>query len=345
MIAERLAGHAAALVAGGRGLVALDEPARSHRFALLELPDTAELRRAWRDLVLDAPGLERYAGGAILSDASIRGTTIGGGSVVGSLRARGIVPGVALDAGSAPLATGSDELVTEGLDGLRRRLTEYALFGVGCATWRARFRAGPSDRAIAANAQALARSAALCQEHGIVPVLEIELSDEGAHDLASAARSTERVLRRLIAELARNHVDLGALLLAPTMIAAGRAAGEPAETNEIVAQTLRVLGATVPVAVAGIAFLADGVAPALAAERLCALNRAMPRRRPWPLTFSYGPTLRRVTLDAWRGRADRLADARRIFLHRTACASAAACGAYHAKLEEHVAALAASRAA
>jgi len=216
---------------------------------------------------------------------------------------------------------------------------------VGCATWRARFRAGPSDRAIAANAQALARSAALCQEHGIVPVLEIELSDEGAHDLASAARSTERVLRRLIAELARNHVDLGALLLAPTMCAAGRAAGEPAETNEIVAQTLRVLGATVPVAVAGIAFLADGVAPALAAERLCALNRAMPRRRPWPLTFSYGPTLRRVTLDAWRGRADRLADARRIFLHRTACASAAACGAYHAKLEEHVAALAASRAA
>ncbi|MGD0050447.1 MAG: class I fructose-bisphosphate aldolase [Vulcanimicrobiaceae bacterium] len=345
MIAERLTGVAAALVAGGRGLIALDEPARSHRFALLELPDTAELRRAWRDLVVEAPSLERYAGGAILSDESIRGTTARGCSVVGSLRERGIVPGVALDGGCAPLAASGDELVTEGLDGLRRRLTEYASLGVGCATWRACFRAGPSDRAIAANAQALARCATLCQEHGIVPVLEIELSDDGAHDLAAAAHATERILRRLIAELARSQVDLGALVLAPTMIVPGRSAGEPAATGEIVAQTLRVLGATVPVAVAGIAFLVDGQEPALAAERLCAHNRAMPRRRPWPLTFSYGSTLRRVALDAWLGRAERLADAQRIFVHRAACASAAACGAYTAKLEQPRAALASSRAA
>ncbi|HTW82707.1 MAG TPA: class I fructose-bisphosphate aldolase [Candidatus Sulfotelmatobacter sp.] len=333
MRADRVAALAAALVAGGRGVVALDEPARSRRFAALELPDTAEVRRAWREVALEAPGWERFAGGAILSDESIRSTGARG-SVVAALRARGIVPGVALDAGAAPLPGTLGEPVTEGLDGLRRRLTEYALLGAGFGTWRAVFRAEPSDEAVAANAHALARCAALAQENGLVPVLELELRDEGDHDVTVAAASAERVLRRTIAELAAARVAFDGLLLAPTMVAAGRSAPANDDVTEVVAETLRVLGATVPVAVAGIAFLIDGQPPALAAQRLCALNRAMPRRRPWPLTFSYGAALRTAALETWRGREERVADARRLLLHRAYCANAAACGAYSAKLED-----------
>lgn len=283
---DRVASVAAALVSGGRGLVAF------------EVPDT------------EAPGWERYVGGALLSDESIRGTGVRG-SAVGALRARGIVPGVALSGEATVVPGTSGEPLTEGLDGARRRLTEYALLGAGFATWRARFRAVPSDGAIDANADALARFAAFAQESGIVPVIELDIRNEGAHTIAAASLGAERVLRRTLDALARAGVAFDGLVLAPTMVLAGDMS-PLADVNDVVASTLRVLGATVPVAVAGIAFLIDAQARIHAAQRLSALNRAMPRRRPWPLSFT----------------------ARRLLLHRAYCLSAAACGAYTAKLED-----------
>jgi len=285
-MSDRIATVAAAMVSGGRGVVAFDAC------------DT------------QAAGWERYVGGALLSDESIRSTGVRG-TLVGALRARGIVPGIALGGGTTVVPGTDGELLAEGLDGARRRLAEYALLGAGFATWRASFRALPSDAAIDANAEALARFAAFAQESGMVPVVELDVRNEGAHTIAAAALGAERVLRRSVDALARTGVAFDGLVLAPTMVLAGTMS-PLADVSDVVTSTLRVLGATVPVAVAGIAFLIEAQPRIHAAQRLCALNRAMPRRRPWPLSFT----------------------ANRLPLHRAYCLSAAACGAYTAKLED-----------
>jgi fructose-bisphosphate aldolase class I len=270
----------------------------------------------------------------------MRQTDADGRRFVEILRGRGIVPGVSIENESSPLAFSPGETVVEGLDGLRGRLAEYAALGAGFARRRATFRISevgletPSERAIAANAHALARFAALAQECGIVPILEPEVLADGDHDIARCAGATERVLRRLFAELAEAGVALEAMVLQPNMVSPGGASAQRVETADVVAATLRVLGTTVPVAVAGIAFIAGAEHDRIARERLCSLNKTMPRRRPWPLTFSYGGSLQQSVLEAWGGRPERAGEAQRILVHHAYCSGLAACGAYTAKVEE-----------
>ncbi|HEV2641084.1 MAG TPA: class I fructose-bisphosphate aldolase [Candidatus Elarobacter sp.] len=289
-----LAAAAHALVSGGRGLLSLDTAAH-----------------AYRELPITAPGIERYVGGMVLDDATIRRSARGGRRIVEVLRDRGILPGVAVGLG-------------DGLSTLPWRLAEYAALGAGFATCRAAFRiesgvGPPADRTIASNAHALARFAALCQTSGIVPIVACDVLAEGDHTIARCEDATTRVLRRTFAALADADVVLDAMVLAVNMVTPGLASSQRAEAGDVVAATLRVLGATVPVAVAGVAFLGGEHDDRIATERLCALNKTMPRRRPWPLTFEYGRATEHTAQS---------------LLHRLRCSGLAACGAYTAKTED-----------
>ena len=287
-----MAAHA--LVAGGRGVLALDVPARAHR----ELPITV-------------PGIERYVGGLVLDDATVRRSPRGGRRAVDALRERGILPGVSIG-------------LCDGLNTLPWRLAEYAALGVRFATCRAVVRiepgvGAPPDRTMASNAHALARFAAQCQANGIVPIVACDVLAEGDHTIARCEDATKRALRHTFAALADADVALDALVLAVNMVTPGSASSEQVETSSVVAATLRVLGATVPVAVAGVAFLSGEHEERIATERLCAMNNTMPRRRPWPLTFDYGRATEHTPES---------------LLHRLRCNGLAACGAYTAKIED-----------
>ena len=289
----QLAAAAHALVAGGRGLLALDAAAHAPR----ELPITA-------------PGIERYVGGIVLDDATIRRSR-GGRRVADVLRDRGILPGVGVG-------------LSDGLNTLPWRLAEYAALGAGFATCRAALRIDsavgpPVERAIASNAHALARFAAMCQASGIVPIVACDVQCEGTHAIARCEDTTTRALRRTFAALADAGVEPSAMVLAVNMVTPGSASSQRVETADVVAATLRVLGATVPVAVAGIALLGGEHDERIAAERLCALNKTMPRRRPWPLTFEYARAMEHTAQS---------------LLHRLRCSGLAACGAYTAKAED-----------
>ncbi len=291
-----LASTAHALVSGGRGLLSLDAAPRAHR----ELPITA-------------PGVERYVSGLVLDEATIRRSPRGGRRIVDVVRDRGILPGVGVGLG-------------DGLSTLPWRLAEYAVFGIGFATCRATLRiesgvGPPADRTIASNAHALARFAAACQSSGIVPIVACDVVTEGEHTLARCEDATTRVLRRTFAALADADVELSAMVLAVNMVTPGLASSQRVETADVVAATLRVLGATVPVAVAGVAFLGGEHEDLIATERLCAMNKTMPRRRPWPLTFEYARATEHTPQS---------------LLHRLRCSGLAACGAYTAKLEDVV---------
>lgn len=289
-----LATAAHALVSGGRGLLSLDTAPHAHR----ELPITA-------------PGIERYVGGIVLDDATIRRSARGGRRVVDVLRDRGILAGVAVG-------------LCDGLSTLPWRLAEFAALGARFATCRATLRiesgiGPPAERAIAANAHALARFAAQCQTTGIVPIVACDVQCEGTHTLARCEDTTTRVLRRTFAALADADVELGAMVLAVNMVTPGIASSQQVGVGDVVGATLRALGATVPVAVAGIAFLGGEHDDRVATERLCALNKTMPRRRPWPLTFEYARATEHTAQS---------------LLHRLRCSGLAACGAYTAKLED-----------
>jgi fructose-bisphosphate aldolase class I len=285
---DDLAGVAQLLVAGGRGIIALDESPHP----------------AYPELVISTPGVERYVAGAILDDETVRRTTSDGRRFVEVLRGRRIVPGVRVTSRTANIA-------------------EYAALGAGIAVMR-----GEPRR--------LARFAARCQRSGIVPIVEPEVKLGTAAAAEETARTATRALRELFYELAEADVALEALILSAEMIVPAGAAARRATTAEVVSATLRVLGATVPVAVAGVVFLTGAQHDRAATERLCALNRTMPRRRPWPLTFTYDRALQQAVLDAWRGRPERIAEAQRVLLHRAHCSGLAACGAYTAKSEEQL---------
>jgi fructose-bisphosphate aldolase class I len=289
-----LAAAAHTLVSGGRGLLSLDEPARSNH----ELPITT-------------PGIERYVGGLVLDEATIRRSGRGGRRVVDVLRDRGILPGVSVGLG-------------DGLSTLPWRLAEFAALGVRFATCRAVFRidsgvGAPADRTMASNAHALARFAAACQANGIVPIVACDVSSEGDHGIARCEDATTRLLRQTFAALADAGVVLGAMVLAVNMVTPGRASSQRAEVADVVGATLRALGATVPVAVAGVAFLSGDHDERVATERLCSMNKTMPRRRPWPLTFDYGRATEHTPES---------------LLHRLRCNGLAACGAYTSKIED-----------
>lgn len=327
------------LVAGQKGLLAMDESDGTcdKRFASEGIAPNVAMRRAYRELLVTTPGLSEFVSGVILYDETIRQSAADGKSFLTILQDAGIAPGIKVDIGARPLAGHKGETVTEGLDGLRGRLKEYAGMGARFAKWRAVIALGdglPSEACLDANAEALARYAALCQEAEIVPVVEPEVLMAGDHDSARCAQATEIVLRRVFEALVRQDVALEAMILKPNMILPGSDSAEQPSPEDVAAATLTVLRRAVPAAVPGIAFLSGGQSGLLASARLNALNRpgASPPS-PWALTFSFARAIQTPALRIWAGKDANRAAAQRALLHRAACNHAARRGQYSADLE------------
>ncbi|MDP9932461.1 class I fructose-bisphosphate aldolase [Variovorax paradoxus] len=335
MTAQALIDTAQALVAADKGLLAMDESnATCHkRFAKLGIPLTEDARRDWRELIVTAPGLGACISGAILFDETIRQRTSTGTSFVSALDAEGIIPGIKVDTGAKPLAGHPGETVTEGLDGLRERLAEYAGMGARFAKWRGVITPGaglPTRACIEVNAHALARYAALCQEAGLVPVVEPEVLMEGDHSLARCAEITEDTLHAVFAQLRLQGVLLEGMLLKPNMVLPGQACPQQESVEEVADATVACLLRTVPAAVPGIAFLSGGQSAQLASARLNAMNQRFKSRLPWALAFSYSRAVQQPALDAWKGDRANVEAAKKALVHRAQCNQAARRGNYDA---------------
>jgi fructose-bisphosphate aldolase, class I len=329
---DSLAELAHALTADGKGILAADEtiPTVTARLARHGVDSTFFTRRDYRELFFSTSGIGAFIGGVILQDETIRQPSGAGQSLVEVLTQRGVVPGIKVDDGAHPLAGAPDELITEGLDGLRPRLEEYRHLGARFAKWRAVLTIAedrPSVRCVVANAHALARYAALCQEQGLVPIVEPEVLIDGAHSIERCEAVTSFVLRTVFDALDDQGVVLEGLLLKPSMVIAGAAAKRQAPVDEVAAATVRTLARHVPPAVPGIVFLSGGQSPALATQHLNAINRQLPAA-PWKLSFSFGRALQDEALAAWKGRPENVEAAQHAFVHRARCCSAAARGEY-----------------
>jgi fructose-bisphosphate aldolase class I len=338
MDAKNLIDTAAALVAGDKGLLAMDEstPTCNKRFAALGIPLTAEARRSYREMIVTTPRLGECISGAILFDETLRQKTNPGLPFAAALAAAGIVPGIKVDAGAKPLAGHPDEQVTEGLDGLRDRLAEYASMGARFAKWRAVIRIGdaiPSRACMAANAHALARYAALCQEAGLVPIVEPEVLMDGDHTLARCAAVSAEVLHAVFDELDLQGVLLEGMLLKPNMVLPGLAAADQSSVDAVADATVTWLLRTVPAAVPGVAFLSGGQSAKLASARLNAMNVRFRSRLPWALAFSFARAIQQPALEAWRGRAENVPAAQAALFHRADCNRAARRGDYDASAD------------
>ncbi|GAB2590973.1 class I fructose-bisphosphate aldolase [Spirosoma areae] len=295
---------ARALVADNKGLLAMDESTSTanRRFAELGIPQTEETRRAYRELLVTTPRLGESISGAILYDETIRQRTLAGTSFVEVLGRAGIIPGIKVDLSTKNLAGFPAERITEGLDGLRERLADYAQLGARFAKWRAVFSIGeglPTRACKEANVHALARYAALCQEVGLVPIVEPEVLMEGTHTLERSFAVTEGVLRMLFDQLYTQHVKFECMLLKPNMVLAGKDHPEQPTKNQVADATVTCLLRTVPAAVAGIAFLSGGQSPELATSRLYAMNSLFKERLPWALTFSFSRAIQQPALSIW----------------------------------------------
>jgi fructose-bisphosphate aldolase class I len=329
---------ARAMVAEGKGILAIDESTGTcnARFGKLGIPQTEAMRRTYRELLITAPGLANSISGAILYDETIRQSDAKGRPFVDIMTAHGILPGIKVDTGTVTLAGTAAEKITEGLDGLRRRVDEYVKLGARFAKWRAVYTIGrnlPSAQAMAANAHALARYAAICQAGGLVPIVEPELLMDGSHSIEQSANATIGVLSRVFAELGEQDVALDAIVLKPSMVISGASAPVTASIAAVAANTLRVLTETVPSTVAGIAFLSGGQSNELATAHLDAMNRDAAYRKPWPVTFSYGRALQQPTLERWRGDAASIPAAQALLIHRARMNSLASRGQYSVELE------------
>jgi fructose-bisphosphate aldolase class I len=326
------------MVAPGKGILAADESTGTctKRFKALDIESTEETRRAYRDALLSTPGLEAYISGVILYDETIRQSSADGTPFPTLLKQKGILPGIKVDAGSKPLALAPGEQVTEGLDGLRHRIEEYVSMGARFAKWRAvividEAKGLPSDDAIACNAHALARYAALCQEGGLVPIVEPEVLMDGENDIEACFQATVRTQRQVFAELAAQRIDFEGMVLKPNMVIAGKQAPQQASAQEVAEQTLRCLYRTVPAAVPAIAFLSGGQSAAQAMEHLDLMNKMGPH--PWQLTFSYGRALQQEALETWKGLRENVAQAQTVFTTRSKLTSAARTGNYSKDME------------
>lgn len=334
--ASDLAAVAQALVAEGKGILAADESDGTikKRFDSIGVESTEDRRRAYRELLFATEGAEEFISGVILFDETIRQSAADGTPFPRLLDDRGIIPGIKVDMGAKPLALASGETVTEGLDGLRARLEEYRGLGARFAKWRATYSIGdstPSEYCVWVNAHALARYAALCQEAGIVPIVEPEVLMDGDHDIDAAARVTGRVLQGVYTELHDQRVQLEGTLLKPNMVLSGYGASGRADVDTVAEQTLRVLRRHVPAAVPGIVFLSGGQSDEDATAHLSAMNARGPL--PWQLSFSYGRALQAPALKAWRGADANVPAAQQAYYHRAAMNSAARTGAYTPELE------------
>jgi fructose-bisphosphate aldolase class I len=336
-----LAETARAIVADGKGILAADETVSTitKRLVARGIESTAESRRDYREMLFSAPGIAEFIGGVIMQDETIRQNSSSGMPLIQLLMGRGVIPGIKVDDGVHPLAGAPGEFVTEGLDGLRKRLEEYRNMGARFAKWRAVFIISdelPSAWCVRANAHALARYAALCQEQGLVPIVEPEVLMDGAHALERCEDVTGRVLQAVFNELFEAKVFLEGMLLKPNMVIAGKGSARQASVEEVAAATLRILTRHVPPAIPGIVFLSGGQDHVLATENLNAINE-LDSPKPWKLTFSYGRALQDEALQAWQGRRENVPAGQRAFHHRAWCDSAAALGRYRSDMESEAA--------
>ncbi len=335
---QSLMGTAKALLADDKGLLAMDEsnPTCNKRFAALGIPQTVEARRAYREMIVTTPGLGASIGGAILYDETIHQQTRDGTFFVRVLTDAGIIPGIKVDMGAKTLAGHPGEKVTEGLDGLRDRLTEYAHMGARFAKWRAVIAVGdgiPSRGCVEANAHALARYAALCQESGLVPVVEPEVLMDGEHTMERCEAVTEDVLREVFRQISTQRVMLEGMLLKPNMVVPGLGCPQQEAVEQVADATVRCFLRTVPAAVPGIAFLSGGQSPELASARLNAMNVQFKSRMPWALAFSFARAIQQPALEIWKGHDANTNSAQQSLLHRARCNRAARRGEYGTAME------------
>ena len=363
MNAQKLIDTAKALVADDKGLLAMDEstPTCNNRFARLGIPQTEEARCAYRELIVTTPDLGEYISGAILYDETIRQQKKDGTPFVKVFTDAGIISGIKVDTGAKDMAGHPGEKITEGLDGLRDRLAEYAHMGARFAKWRAVIAVGdgiPSRGCLEANAQALARYAALCQDAGLVPVVEPEVLMDGDHTMERCGEVTEEVLRTVFIQLYTQRVTLEGMLLKPNMVLPGLtcppqeevkevAAGEQQyqvrlidrqqdevkDVDEVADATVRCLMRAVPAAVPGIAFLSGGQSSELASARLNAMNVRFKSRLPWALAFSFARAIQQPALEIWHGKEAHVLAAQHALAHRARCNRAARRGEYTAAME------------
>ncbi len=338
MNVSELEATARAIVAPGKGILAADESTGTikKRFDKIGVESTEENRRAYRDLLFTTDGVEEFISGVILFDETIRQSTSDGVPFAKVLADKGIIPGIKVDKGAKPLALAAEgETLTEGLDGLRERLAEYRELGARFAKWRATYTITdelPSQYTIDVNADALARYAALCQEAGLVPIVEPEVLMDGTHTIERAGDVTAAVLEAVFHALYEQQCAYEGLLLKPNMVLPGYECSKQASDDEIAAASVRVYEWTVPAAVPGIVFLSGGQSDEQATARLNAMNLTAPH--PWELSFSYGRALQAAAQQAWKGNAANRDAAQRAFYHRAKMNSVARLGKYSADLEQ-----------
>jgi fructose-bisphosphate aldolase, class I len=336
MSKEQLGKVARALVAKGKGILAADESMGTikRRFDSIHIESSEANRRAYRDMLFTTPGIEQAISGVILFDETLRTKANDGTAFPELLAKKGIMPGIKVDKGPVDIPSFPGEVVTEGLDGLRGRLKEYSELGAKFAKWRAVITIGdgiPTYTCLKANGHALARYAALCQEAGIVPIVEPEVLLDGNHSIERCQDVSEETLRITFAELAEQRVYLEGMVLKPSMVVSGKDNARQAGVEEVAERTLRCLRRAVPGAVPGIAFLSGGQSAVSATEHLNAMNKIGPH--PWEVSFSYARALQDPALKAWKGEAANVGAAQKIFYHRAKMNSAARSGSYTSQLE------------
>jgi fructose-bisphosphate aldolase class I len=327
---------ARAIVAEGKGILAADESDGTikKRFDSIGVESTEDNRRAYRELLFTTEGAEEYISGVILFDETIRQSAEDGTPFPKLLESKGIIPGIKVDKGAKPLALSDSETVTEGLDGLRERLNEYRELGARFAKWRATYSIEadkPSEYCVWTNAHALARYAALCQEAGLVPIVEPEVLQDGTHTLEESNKATGRVLQAVYTELHDQRVDYRGTLLKPNMVLSGYDASDRASVEEVAKATLECFDKHVPAAVPGIVFLSGGQTDEDATAHLNAMNALGPH--PWELSFSYGRALQAPALKTWGGKPENVRAAQQAYYHRAKMNGAARTGMYAPEME------------
>ena len=336
MDVEQLQSTAQALVAEGKGILAADASTGTikKRLESIGVESTEDTRRAYRELLFTTEGAEEFISGVILYDETIRQSASDGTPFPKVLESRGIIPGIKVDLGAKPLALTDGETITEGLDGLRDRLEEYRELGARFAKWRATYSITaekPSEYCVWTNAHALARYAALCQEAGLVPIVEPEVLQDGTHTIAESRKATGRVLQAVYTELHDQRLDFRGTLLKPNMVLSGYDASDRASAEEVADVTLECFYKHVPAAVPGIVFLSGGQSDEDATAHLNAINARGPH--PWQLSFSYGRALQAPALKAWGGKEENVEAAQRAYYHRAKMNSAARTGIYAPEME------------
>ena len=327
---------AQAMVASGKGILAADEsfPTINKRFISIHLESTEKTRREYRDLLFTAPGIEEYISGVILFDETLHTNGLSGKPFPQLLSDRGIMPGIKVDLGLTTIPGTREEKATKGLDGLETRLKEYKELGARFAKWRSVISIAdhqPTPLCLNVNAHSLARYAAICQEQGLVPIVEPEVLINGSHDLDRCERVMEQTLHTVFSELVRHGVLLEGMILKPSMVTSGIDNPNQADVDAVAKATVRCFKRTVPAAVPGIAFLSGGQSPEQATVHLNAMNQL--GGVPWELSFSYGRALQEKTLMAWQGKEANKEVAQRTLLHRAKCNGAARFGNYSEKME------------